>query len=251
MNLISIPAFQDNYIWVLTNDEGRCIIVDPGEAEPVLKAIEENHWQPEAILLTHHHHDHVGGVAAICAKFPHLVVYGPAETQDKGTTRVVEDGEKILILATEFSVIATPGHTSGHLSFFSFPYLFCGDTMFSGGCGRLFEGTPAQMYQSFQKINALPEDTLICCAHEYTLANMKFAMHVLPDDVAIQDYYRKVNELRAKNQKTLPGILKNEREINLFLRTDDVDLTNKINEETNMQQPEEIFAWLRAKKDNF
>ncbi len=251
MNLISIPAFQDNYIWVLSNDEGRCIIVDPGEAEPVLKAIEHNQWQPEAILLTHHHHDHIGGVAAICAKFPHLVVYGPAETQDKGTTRVVEDGEKILILESEFSVIATPGHTLGHISFFSFPYLFCGDTMFSGGCGRLFEGTPAQMYQSFQKINALPEDTLICCAHEYTLANMKFARHVLPQDVAIQDYYRKVNELRAKNQKTLPGILKNERKINLFLRTDDVDLINKINEETNMQQPEEFFAWLRAKKDNF
>jgi len=251
MNLISIPAFQDNYIWVLTNDEGRCIIVDPGEAEPVLKAIEQNQWQPEAILLTHHHHDHVGGVAAICAKFPHLVVYGPAETQDKGTTRIVEDGEKILILESEFSVIATPGHTLGHISFFSFPYLFCGDTMFSGGCGRLFEGTPAQMYQSFQKINALPEDTLICCAHEYTLANMKFAMHVLPQDVAIQDYYRKVNELRAKNQKTLPGILKNERKINLFLRTDHIDLINKINEETNMQQPEEFFAWLRARKDNF
>ncbi|HBH14110.1 MAG TPA: hydroxyacylglutathione hydrolase [Leclercia adecarboxylata] len=251
MNLISIPAFQDNYIWVLTNDEGRCIIVDPGEAEPVLKAIEQNQWQPEAILLTHHHHDHVGGVTAICAKFPHLVVYGPAETQNKGTTRVVEDGEKILILESEFSVIATPGHTLGHISFFSFPYLFCGDTMFSGGCGRLFEGTPAQMYQSFQKINALPEDTLICCAHEYTLANMKFAMHVLPEDVAIQDYYHKVNELRAKNQKTLPGILKNERKINLFLRVNDIDLINKFTKETNMQQPEQCFAWLRAKKDNF
>jgi len=251
MNLISIPAFQDNYIWVLTNDEGRCIIVDPGEAEPVLKAIEQNQWQPEAILLTHHHHDHVGGVAAICAKFPHLVVYGPAETQNKGTTRIVEDGEKILILESEFSVIATPGHTLGHISFFSFPYLFCGDTMFSGGCGRLFEGTPAQMYQSFQKINALPDDTLICCAHEYTLANMKFAMHLLPEDVAIQDYYRKVNELRAKNQKTLPGILKNERKINLFLRANDIDLISKFNEETNMQQPEQCFAWLRAKKDNF
>ena len=251
MNLISIPAFQDNYIWVLTNDEGRCIIVDPGEAEPVLKAIEQNQWQPEAILLTHHHHDHVGGVAAICAKFPHLVVYGPAETQNKGTTRVVEDGEKILILALEFSVIATPGHTSGHISYFSFPYLFCGDTMFSGGCGRLFEGTPAQMYQSFQKINALPDNTLICCAHEYTLANMKFAMHVLPEDSAIQDYYRKVNELRAKNQKTLPVILKNERKINLFLRTNDIDLVNKIKEETNMLQPEDCFAWLRAKKDDF
>ena len=251
MNLNSISAFQDNYIWVLSNDDGRCVIVDPGEAEPVLKAIEQNQWQPEVIMLTHHHHDHVGGVAAICAKFPHLVVYGPAETQNKGTTRVVKDGEKILILGLEFSVIATPGHTSGHISYFSFPYLFCGDTMFSGGCGRLFEGTPAQMYQSFKKIDALPEDTLICCAHEYTLANMKFAMHILPEDTAIQEYYRKVNELRAKNQKTLPVTLKNERKINLFLRTDDVDLVKKIKEETNMLQPEDCFAWLRSKKDDF
>ncbi|MGL4427523.1 MAG: hydroxyacylglutathione hydrolase [Silvania sp.] len=251
MNLISIPAFQDNYIWVLTNDEGRCIIVDPGEAEPVLNAIEDNQWQPEAILLTHHHRDHVGGVAALRAKFPHLEVYGPAETQDKGVTRVVEDGEKIVILMLEFSVIATPGHTSGHISFFSFPYLFCGDTMFSGGCGRLFEGTPTQMYQSFQKINALPDDTLICCAHEYTLANMKFARHILPEDRAIEDYYLKVKELRAKQQNTLPVTLKNERKTNLFLRTNDIDLINKINEETNMQQPEDRFAWLRAKKDVF
>lgn len=251
MNLISIPAFQDNYIWVLTNDEGRCIIVDPGEAEPVLNAIEDNQWQPEAILLTHHHRDHVGGVAALRAKFPHLEVYGPAETQDKGVTHVVEDGEKIVILMLEFSVIATPGHTSGHISFFSFPYLFCGDTMFSGGCGRLFEGTPTQMYQSFQKINALPDDTLICCAHEYTLANMKFSRHILPEDRAIEDYYLKVKELRAKQQNTLPVTLKNERKTNLFLRTNDIDLINKINEETNMQQPEDRFAWLRAKKDVF
>jgi len=251
MNLISIPAFQDNYIWVLVDDARRCIIVDPGEAAPVLTAIEKNGWQPEAILLTHHHNDHVGGVPALRAKFPHLVVYGPQETQDKGTTRVVEDGEKILILGCDFSVFATPGHTSGHISFFSFPYLFCGDTMFSGGCGRLFEGTPTQMYQSFQKINALPDETLICCAHEYTLANMKFALSILPQDPAIQDYYHKVNELRVKKQNTLPVILKNERKINLFLRTDDVDLIKKINQETNLQQPEERFAWLRSKKDNF
>ncbi|MDK9355782.1 hydroxyacylglutathione hydrolase [Lelliottia sp. V106_10] len=251
MNLISIPAFQDNYIWVLVDDDRRCIIVDPGEAAPVLTAIEENGWQPEAILLTHHHNDHVGGVMALRAKFPHLVVYGPEETQDKGTTRVVEDGEKILILGCDFSVFATPGHTSGHISFFSFPYLFCGDTMFSGSCGRLFEGTPTQMYQSFQKINTLPDETLICCAHEYTLANMKFALSILPQDPAIQDYYHKVNELRVKKQNTLPVILKNERKINLFLRTDDVDLINKINQETNLQQPEERFAWLRSKKDNF
>jgi len=251
MNLISIPAFQDNYIWVLVDDDRRCIIVDPGESAPVLQAIDENGWHPQAILLTHHHNDHVGGVPDLVAAFPHLVVYGPAETQDKGTTQVVEEGENILILGYEFSVFATPGHTSGHLCFYSKPYLFCGDTLFSGGCGRLFEGTPAQMYHSLQKINALPDDTLICCAHEYTLGNMKFSASVLPDDLAILDYYQKVKELRAKNQKTLPVTLKNEREINLFLRTDDIDLINKINQETKLQQPEQRFAWLRSKKDNF
>lgn len=251
MNLISIPAFQDNYIWVLVDDDRRCIIVDPGESAPVLQAIAENGWHPQAILLTHHHNDHVGGVPDLVAAFPHLVVYGPAETQDKGTTQVVEEGEHILILGYEFSVFATPGHTSGHLCFYSKPYLFCGDTLFSGGCGRLFEGTPAQMYQSLQKINALPDDTLICCAHEYTLGNMKFAASILPDDLAILDYYQKVKELRAKNQNTLPVILKNEREINLFLRTYDIDLINKINQETKLQQPEQRFAWLRSKKDNF
>ncbi|MBA7856906.1 hydroxyacylglutathione hydrolase [Enterobacter sp. RHBSTW-00901] len=251
MNLISIPAFQDNYIWVLVDDAHRCIIVDPGESTPVLHAIKENGWQPEAILLTHHHNDHVGGVPELCAHFPHLVVYGPKETQDKGATQIVEDGEKILIPGWEFSVFATPGHTSGHTCYYSNPYLFCGDTLFSGGCGRLFEGTPAQMHQSLQAINALPDDTLICCAHEYTLGNMKFAVSLLPEDRAIQDYYQKVKELRAKNQKTLPVILKNEREINLFLRTDDIDLINKINQETILKQPEERFAWLRSKKDNF
>ena len=251
MNLISIPAFQDNYIWVLADDKDRCIIVDPGEAAPVMKALEENGWQPEAILLTHHHNDHVGGVPALREKFPHLEVYGPQETQNKGTTRVVEEGQNVLILEWEFSVFATPGHTSGHICFYSFPYLFCGDTMFSGGCGRLFEGTPEQMYQSFQKINALPAETIICCAHEYTLANMKFALSILPEDPAIQDYYYKVKELRAKKLNTLPVILKNERQINLFLRTDDIDLINKINQETKLQQPEQRFAWLRSKKDNF
>lgn len=251
MNLISIPAFQDNYIWVLVDDDRRCVIVDPGESAPVLRAIKENDWQPEAILLTHHHNDHTGGVPELRAHFPHLVVYGPAEAQDKGITHVVEEGENILIREWEFSVFATPGHTLGHLCFYSKPYLFCGDTLFSGGCGRLFEGTPAQMYQSLQKINALPDDTVICCAHEYTLGNMKFAVSLLPEDRAIQDYYHKVKELRAKNQKTLPVILKNERRINLFLRTDDTDLINKINQETNLQQPEQRFAWLRSKKDNF
>lgn len=251
MNLNSIPAFQDNYIWVLNDDKGRCLIVDPGEAAPVLDAITQNGWQPEAILLTHHHNDHVGGVKALLQKFPDLTVYGPAETRDKGTTVIVAEGDHIHVLGLEFRVIATPGHTLGHICFFSFPYLFCGDTLFSGGCGRLFEGTADQMYQSFLKIDALPDETLVCCAHEYTLANMKFAKSLLPHDSLINDYYNKVKELRARNEKTLPVYLKNERHINLFLRTQDNDLIELINKETNLQQPHERFAWLRAKKDDF
>lgn len=251
MNLNSIPAFQDNYIWVLSEDNGRCLIVDPGEAAPVLRAIEEHQWQPEAILLTHHHNDHVGGVQALRDAFPDVVVYGPAETQHKGTTQVVAEGDTVTVLGEDFSVFATPGHTLGHICFFSFPYLFCGDTLFSGGCGRLFEGTATQMYQSFCKINALPDDTVICCAHEYTLGNMKFAVSVLPQDAEVQEYYKKVSELRAKNEKTLPVILKNERKINLFLRTEDADLIEVINQERVLQHPEERFAWLRAKKDAF
>ncbi|WP_367163755.1 hydroxyacylglutathione hydrolase [Kosakonia cowanii] len=251
MNLNSIPAFQDNYIWVLSEDDGRCLIVDPGEAAPVLRAIEEHQWQPEAILLTHHHNDHVGGVQALRDAFPDVVVYGPAETQHKGTTQVVAEGDTVTVLGEDFSVFATPGHTLGHICFFSFPYLFCGDTLFSGGCGRLFEGTATQMYQSFCKINALPDDTVICCAHEYTLGNMKFAVSVLAQDAEVQEYYKKVSELRAKNEKTLPVILKNERKINLFLRTEDADLIEVINQERVLQHPEERFAWLRAKKDAF
>ena len=251
MNLNSIPAFQDNYIWVLNNDNGRCLIVDPGEAAPVLQTLEEKQWQPEAIFLTHHHNDHVGGVKELRQRYPDVVVYGPAETQDKGATHIVADGQVVSVLGHEFSIFATPGHTLGHICFFSFPYLFCGDTLFSGGCGRLFEGTATPMYQSFCKINDLPDETVICCAHEYTLGNMKFAISILPGDPVLNEYYREVKELRAKNQKTLPVILKNERRINLFLRTKDIDLIDVINKETNLQHPEERFAWLRAKKDNF
>ena len=251
MNLNSIPAFQDNYIWLLNDETGRCLIVDPGEAAPVLAAITENGWQPEAILLTHHHNDHVGGVSDLHRHYPNLIVYGPEETRHKGTTKIVADGDRIRVLDQEFHVFATPGHTLGHVCFYSAPWLFCGDTLFSGGCGRLFEGTPAQMYRSLQRINTLPEETLICCAHEYTLSNMKFALSVLPHDLFISEYYREVKELRAKNQMTLPTTLKNERQINLFLRTDDIDLINKINKETKLLQSEERFAWLRSKKDNF
>ncbi|WP_345831624.1 hydroxyacylglutathione hydrolase [Erwinia sp. HDF1-3R] len=251
MNLTSIPAFQDNYIWSLSNEEGQCLIVDPGEAAPVLAALEKNSWQPVAILLTHHHHDHVGGVKELLKTYPDLPVYGPEETRDKGANVLVGEGDKVAILGCEFSVYHTPGHTLGHISYFSHPYLFCGDTLFSGGCGRLFEGTPRQMYESFQKLNKLPENTLICCAHEYTLSNMKFAHAVLPQDVEIDRYYQQIKELRAKNRVTLPVTLANERKINIFLRTQDTDLQRTLGYETSPQHEWQVFATLREKKDNF
>ncbi|MFD1801393.1 hydroxyacylglutathione hydrolase [Mixta tenebrionis] len=251
MNLNSIPALGDNYIWTLDDNAGQCLIVDPGEAAPVIAAMEQHQWTPAAILLTHHHHDHVGGVKKLLNKWPNLVVYGPQETQDKGATHIISDGDIVPVLGCEFSVIFTPGHTLGHVLYYSYPYLFCGDTLFSGGCGRLFEGTAEQMYQSFQKLAELPDDTLICCAHEYTLSNLKFANAILPQDLEIQRYYQKIKELRAKNHSSLPSKLGCERRINLFLRTQDADLKRALGLNMPPQHAWDVFALLRQKKDDF
>lgn len=251
MNLTSIPALQDNYIWMLNDETGRCIIVDPGEADPVLQVLDENQWDPQAILLTHHHSDHVDGVPGILAKYPELPVYGPEETRSKGASEILTEGDKITLLGAEFIILATPGHTLGHISYFSFPYLFCGDTMFSGGCGRLFEGTPKQMFESFQKINSLPDDVLICCAHEYTLSNLTFSHAIYPQDRNIESYLHKIKQLRAKNHTTLPTTLGLEREINVFLMTQDIELIKQINFEKTPQCEWQVFAALRDKKDRF
>ncbi|WP_226568324.1 hydroxyacylglutathione hydrolase [Mangrovibacter yixingensis] len=251
MNLTSIPAFQDNYIWVLYNSTGECLVVDPGDARPVIDSVKKFGWKPVAILLTHHHDDHTGGVADLRAIWPELVVYGPEETSSKGTTHILADGDKFTLLGLDFEVIFTPGHTLGHICYYSSPYLFCGDTLFSGGCGRIFEGTPTQMYQSLKTLNQLPANTLVCCAHEYTQSNINFSLSILPKDEALVKYSNEVNELRKKSHSSLPSTLENERRINLFLRTDDTVLIEKIRDETTLQQPEQYFAWLRAKKDNF
>lgn len=251
MNLTSIPALQDNYIWTLTDDDNKCLIVDPGEAQPVLDKIRANHWQPVAILLTHHHHDHVGGVDELLQHYPDLMVFGPQETADKGAKRIVAEGDEFAVLGLNFRVIATPGHTLGHISYFSSPYLFCGDTMFSGGCGRLFEGTAEQMFESFQKLNQLPADTLVCCAHEYTLSNMKFAAAILPHDPKILARYQQIKDLRAENRISLPTKLALEREINLFLRTQDTDLQQALGTNVSSSALWQTFAVLREKKDRF
>lgn len=249
MHLNSISAFKDNYIWILNDTQGHCLIVDPGEAPQVIEAIEKNEWQPEAILLTHHHHDHTGGVRELLQKWPQLSVYGPEETRGKGATQIVKEGDTIPFSGHQFKVIAAPGHTLGHVLYYSKPYLFCGDTIFSGGSGRLFEGTPEQMFQSFQKINKLPGDTLICCAHEYTLNNLKFSHDLLPDDKYIENYYLKIKQLREYNEISVPTTLETERKINLFLRIHDIDLQKKLGFYTSPKHLWKIFATLRDKKD--
>lgn len=251
MNLTSIPALQDNYIWTLTDEQNSCLIVDPGEAQPVLEKVRANGWHPVAILLTHHHQDHVGGVTELLKHYPDIEVYGPQETENQGARHIVNEGDRITLLGLEFEVFHTPGHTLGHISYYSPPYLFCGDTMFSGGCGRLFEGTPKQMYESFQKLDQLPGETLVCCAHEYTLSNLTFSAAILPQDPQIMAEYQKIKDLRAKNGITLPTKLAHERQINLFLRTQDPDLQRAINVDLSSNPVWHTFAVLRQKKDNF
>lgn len=251
MNLISIPALQDNYIWLLSNHENHCVIVDPGEAEPVIKALQEYRLSPEAILLTHHHHDHVDGVKKIIEQYTNLPVFGPQETATKGATTVVSAGKTIKLLNSEFSVFDVPGHTIGHIAYYSQPYLFCGDTLFSGGCGRIFEGTQKQLFESINKLSKLPDDTLICCAHEYTLSNLEFAHTIWPEESTIEAYLHKISQIREKSQSTLPTTLGLERKINLFLRCNDIDLKRKISSEPERLENWEAFALLRSQKDRF
>jgi hydroxyacylglutathione hydrolase len=222
MKLIPLPAFQDNYLWVL-HDGHRAVVVDPGDAQPVLDFLQRDGLQLEAILVTHHHPDHIGGVDAV-RDATGAKVYGPArETIPQPLQRLAE-GDTITVLGLTFNVIDVPGHTSGHIAYYcpevdGHPLLFCGDTLFSGGCGRLFEGTPAQMLSSLDKLAALPGDTRVCCTHEYTLSNLKFARAVEPGNAELINYSQRSQELRERDLPTLPSTIAQEKLINPFLRT--------------------------------
>lgn len=222
MNLIALPAFDDNYIWML-HDGRRAIVVDPGDAQPVQAALEREGIELAAILVTHHHPDHVGGVDELRAVLRGPVV-GPARERIPQPAQPVHDGDRFEAAGLGFEVIEVPGHTAGHVAYLhrppggESPILFCGDTLFSGGCGRLFEGTPAQMHASLSRLAALPADTKVCCAHEYTESNLRFAAAVEPANAAIAAHIAHCRELRANDQPTLPSSIALELEINPFMR---------------------------------
>uniref|UniRef100_A0A3B0MNB4 Hydroxyacylglutathione hydrolase n=1 Tax=Arsenophonus endosymbiont of Trialeurodes vaporariorum TaxID=235567 RepID=A0A3B0MNB4_9GAMM len=250
MELIRIPSLVDNYIWLLIY-QGNCIIVDPGTAKPVQQFLQQNTIKPVAILLTHHHHDHVDGVKELQKYYPELVVYGPMETSSKGATCIIKGGEQLNFAGFSWQIFAVPGHTLGHVAYYQKTYLFCGDTLFSGGCGRIFEGTAEQMYHSLETLKALPDETLVCCAHEYTAANMVFASYLLPHDEAIKAYTLAVNQKRAQKQSTLPSQLKVEKKINIFLRYDDPYLQKVLGFSPATCSNCDVFAKIRKLKDRF
>ena len=217
--LLPIPAFSDNYIWMLVRNS-HAWIIDPGEAAPVVQVLHEKNLKLAGILITHHHADHTGGIVELLQHHS-VPVYGPCNSPArKLISHVLKDGDCISLGGIEFSVIAVPGHTLDHIAFYSAVenILLCGDTLFSAGCGRVFEGTHEQMYESLLKLAALPGDTKFYCAHEYTLANLLFAIAVEPDNQDIIQYQRQCEAIRAKNLPTLPSTIALEKKINPFLR---------------------------------
>lgn len=221
--LLPIPAFSDNYIWLFAQD-GKAWVVDPGEAAPVLQILRENNLQLAGILLTHHHADHTGGVTELLQHYP-VQVYGPCNSPASNLiSHPLQGGSHISLGEIKFTVIATPGHTLDHIAFYSTEekILFCGDTLFSAGCGRVFEGTNEQMHQSLLKLAELPDDTKVCCAHEYTLSNLRFAIAAEPSNPDIDAYRNQCEVMREKNQPTLPSTVGLEKRINPFLRCSDL-----------------------------
>lgn len=256
MNLIPLPAFQDNYLWLL-HDGQRALVVDPGDAEPVRNFLSEGGLQLDAILVTHHHPDHTGGVDAL-REATGARVYGPARERIPAPFTPLAEGDRIEVLGLRFEVLDVPGHTAGHIAYYApdidgTPLVFCGDTLFSGGCGRLFEGTPAQMLDSLAKLARLPGGTRVCCTHEYTLGNLKFATAVEPGNSELSHYRQQCEAQRARGEPTLPSTIALERQINPFLRARQPAVAQAAHRHNGAEQADEVavFAALRQWKNEF
>ncbi|AIF48374.1 hydroxyacylglutathione hydrolase [Dyella japonica] len=252
MHVVPLPALADNYIWLLHDDDGNAIVVDPGDAQPVEAALAQRHLQLRAILLTHHHHDHIGGVDALLSRH-RVPVYAPHDERIATATQRVGDGDIVQLVtpAARFEVMAVPGHTTTHIAYTGEGILLCGDTLFSMGCGRLFEGTPEQMLTSLDRLASLPSHTLVCCAHEYTAANGRFARTIEPDNAPLAARQQEVANLRARNQPSLPVALSVEQATNPFLRTDSDAVIAWGRQQGVDGDRVARFAALRANKDVF
>lgn len=257
MKPFPIPAFSDNYIWAL-HDGQRAVVVDPGETTGVVAWLESEKVALDTILITHHHPDHTGGVAELRERTGARVIGPVRETMPEPLQRV-DDGAVVEVLGHAFTVIAVPGHTAGHIAYYcpdvsGQPLLFCGDTLFSAGCGRLFEGTAAQMHASLTRLAALPGNTRVCCTHEYTLANLRFAQAVEPHNEALQAHATRCVALREQGVPTLPSTLALEKAINPFLRCGEPDVVRAA-EKRAPQLPQSdaqtVFATLREWKNQF
>ncbi|SDK86921.1 hydroxyacylglutathione hydrolase [Franzmannia pantelleriensis] len=254
LSVTPIPALSDNYIWLMRQDDSSSIaVVDPGDATPVIELIEREGLTLDTVLITHHHHDHTGGLDELKQRYrPH--VYGPHNPSIAGIDTPLADGDQCSVLGRRFEVIATPGHTLDHISYFAAgipALLLCGDTLFFGGCGRLFEGTPEQMHDSLTRLAELPDDTLVFAAHEYTLANLRFAKAADPGNSRLDAVIAQCQALRDQDRPTLPSHLGTEREINPFLRSGDAALQASAADHGATDSALATFATLRAWKDNF
>ncbi|MCL9782152.1 hydroxyacylglutathione hydrolase [Vibrio sp. S4M6] len=247
----SIPAFNDNYIWLIKNNDNRCAVVDPGDAEPVLDYLKQHDLKLDAILITHHHHDHIGGVAELVRQHPGINVVGPSSEPVPTLTHEVKAGDQIELFGEVFLVLGLAGHTHGHIGYVGDAKLFCGDVLFSAGCGRVFEGTMEEMFTSLHKLTSLPEETEVYCAHEYTASNIAFALAVEPDNTLLREYRDKVNRLRGQNIPTIPTTIRQEKWVNPFLRTDQPSVIKSVAARTAKTDPLSIFTALREWKNEF
>ncbi len=245
-----IPVLSDNYIFLLHDPVAHtAAVVDPAEATPVLTVLDQLGAKLTAIFNTHHHGDHVGGNRGLLAQFPEIAVYGGIEDLGRipGQTIALKDGDQVLFAGETAQVFFIPGHTRGHIAYFFPGHLFCGDTLFGAGCGRLFEGTAQQMFTSLERLRHLPTETKVWCAHEYTLGNLQFALSVDDNNVALQNRYQSAQYLRRHNQPTIPSTIGLEQLTNPFLRVTELALQRSSGE----TDPVRVFAALRSRKDHF